>query len=283
MRTSTKLAIAVAAAAGLALAIPGLATAAAMAYQNVIVANDSSKPIPTTAVGTTPVSGTVNVGGGSVNIAGGSVGISGPVDASGSSVTIGNTASSPVPVTVENQAATAEAQPWQASVPVLFWSEGDTATYGSGFLNVTTDDGPVTIERVSAEAPDGNQIIDMEVHELCDFTDGKNGYGGSANIPLPPSAPSANQNIDHPTQLHVTQNACAEVTMRVQNSLPTNRVVYVTLSGISVPASSQSSQEAAGTTSALRSLDDPQLRGVLTPQALAAARASLARQAMTKR
>jgi hypothetical protein len=272
MRVSSKIGITVAAFATAALALPGIASAAAAAYQNVIVANDSSHPVPTKAIGTTAVSGSVDVTSGSVSVSGGSIGISGPVDATGSEVTIGNDAASPVPVTVQNQATTDAPQPWQQVVRLTFGESGGTYGSGFGFL----DAGALTIERISTAAPSGNQIVDLEVVELCDFTDGKNGYGGSASIPLPPSASSAMQNIDHLTQMNITPDACFDVAVRLRDVVTAGSSVSVTLSGTTLPA--EPTQQAAASGTALRSLDDPSLRAAMDPRALAAARAAAALQ-----
>lgn len=61
-RTRTAVALVAATALGAALASPGLATAAVEASKDVIVRNTTASPVPTKAVGTTPVSGTVDVG-----------------------------------------------------------------------------------------------------------------------------------------------------------------------------------------------------------------------------
>jgi hypothetical protein len=72
----------------LAAAVPTLAGAAAK-FQEVVVRNTDSEPVPTKAIGTTPVSGTVGINT-PITIGGGTVGISGTptVNVAGGSVDI---------------------------------------------------------------------------------------------------------------------------------------------------------------------------------------------------
>lgn len=98
-KTRTAVALVAATALGAALLSPGLALAAAEASKGVFVNNTASSPVPTTAVGTTAVNGSVAVSNlpttqqvsGSVAVSNlpatqqvaGSVGITGPVSLSG--------------------------------------------------------------------------------------------------------------------------------------------------------------------------------------------------------
>lgn len=267
MKRSAIASIVAGAVAGLLL-MPKVADAA----QEIFISNDSNHPVPTKAIGTTAVSGAVSVTGGSVNVSGGSVGISGPV-------TVGNDSGSPIPVVLTGASAPVEFQ-----MPVAY-TMTTNSSIASAFVWIP-DDVAMTIERISASDFFGNRIIDLTVAELCDFTDGKFGFGGAASVPVSATLDNDSQGIDHATHLIGTPGACFEIFITFENVFTgSSGSGSVTISGTSTPvgttatASRSKSDELSTPSGSDRlslSLDDPALKGLVSDEQLAQARAAVA-------
>lgn len=215
--------------------------------KDVFVTNTASDPVPTDVVGTVDVSG--------------DVGVTGPVDVSGSDVTVAN--------------LPAEPQPWDTVVQMDF-AEGAKFSFESLDL---PDDRLITIERVAIGDFFSNPLVAVRVVELCDFTDGKSGFGGQIAVPVGPTLEPGTQGIDHLTAQVITPGACVSIALELQTALGSSVSGFttLTLSGSQIPIgpSTAAFDSESHDDALMRSLDDPLVAGVLSPEQLEHARASV--------
>jgi hypothetical protein len=205
-----------------AIAMPGLAGAAADKLQDVFVTNSASSPIPVKPIGTTKVDAT----GSKVDVTGSSVGITGKVDATGSKVDATgskvtlDTSGGPVPVQVTNQA------PGGASEPEHFQK-----TFRLDFTNdafaesdsYTVPDGRGVEIDFASGADTSHKLVDLRVLQVC------GGDGGSMYIPLVPLQPGAAQAFTQEMLLHANPGTCIKIAG--QRTSAGGDYMYVTLTG----------------------------------------------------
>jgi hypothetical protein len=183
----------------------------------VTVGNGVDSPVPTKSIGTTDIAGTVSVAGGTVNVGQGNIKVT-------------NGAGEAIPVTVTNQLGGASApQPYQQVLDIGFaWNGQPNQFSGASNPDPLVPAGKLlVIEHVSGSWTGEGAIDDLVLTELCDFTDGKNGYGGTNGLPVSPKG--YGQNVGGATHFVVSPRACYEVQAHV--SQPTTGHLRLTVTG----------------------------------------------------
>lgn len=189
------------------LTAPGFAGAVAEKVQQVLVTNTASQPVPTQAVGTTQVGGTVAISGGSL--------------------TVDNDNNAPIPVDVQN--APAAPEPWQQVVKVFVFGGAD-----NGFTSVgLPPDKLITVERIGII--DSHPLERVAVRAECGGDPGAKAF---AQLPS-----DTTRGVDHSTLLHVKPDAggnCLEVSLLFDGPVgsggDSTYIAEVSLSGWSTPA-----------------------------------------------
>lgn len=212
----------------LTMAMPA-AVQAADKFAEVLIVNDVTRPVPAKLVGTTDVAGTVRVSGGSITVDNGD-GNAVPTRSIGTSnVTVTNAPGEAIPVTVTNQAAAAgQRLPYQAVVRLDFGWNGSADQFAGGSSGDTIpEDKLLVIEQVAGQWDWDGEIDQLSISEVCDFTDGKTGHGGTAGLPV--GAKGYAQPVGGATTLQITPGACYSLNAHV--SAPTTRSLLVTVTG----------------------------------------------------